>query len=168
MPREEGGRTTTGLILTRPTAVVAGDILWGQASLIAEAHRALAAIYLQGNLIAGPRAVGAGRPAARRSVGAARHLLALADHLRRDGRCLDGLHICYTVMKDFPENQTIWSATDKAWRCAGREIGAGTSRATTWAPPAICSTARPSSPNGNWRPRSGQAPPGEKRTHPEA
>ena len=43
--------------------------------------------------------------------------LALADILRRDGRCLMALHICYTVMNDIPDAQPLWSAVDQAWRC---------------------------------------------------
>lgn len=48
---------------------------------------------------------------------ATRHFLALADTLRREGRCLMALHICYTLLAELPDNQIVWSATDEAWRC---------------------------------------------------
>ena len=97
--------------------LVAGDILWSQGQFEqAEAHWAYA-IYLQGNLIAAHERLALASRQRGDQSGAARHFLALADYLRRDGRCLMALHICYTVMKDFPESQMIWSATDQAWRC---------------------------------------------------
>ena len=87
--------------------LISGDIYWSHSRFDRAEAQWAQAVHLQGNLIA------------------ARERLALADILRRDGRCLMALHICYTVMNDIPDAQPLWSAVDQAWRCA---IGAKTWR----------------------------------------
>jgi tetratricopeptide (TPR) repeat protein len=61
-------------------------------------------------------------------VGSNRHYLALADILRREGRCLMALHICYTVLTTLPNDPVVWSATEQAWRCVAVRDGQNTRR----------------------------------------
>ena len=49
--------------------------------------------------------------------GAIIQYLTLADILRGKGRCLMALHVCYTALIDRPDDQIVWSATERAWRC---------------------------------------------------
>lgn len=148
--------------------VVAGDILWGQGSFEqAEAHWAYA-IYLQGNLLAAHERLALASRQRGDLPGATRHFLALADYLRRDGRCLMALHICYTVMKVFPENQTIWSATDQAWRCVATRDRRGNDSGDHVAPGDLLNGA---AEFAQWQ-LAAEIRQGtllsEKRTHPEA
>lgn len=58
--------------------------------------------------------------------GMARHYLALAGLLQREGRHLMALHICYTALLLLPENRIVWTATEQAWRAvAVRDQAAG-------------------------------------------
>ena len=58
------------------------------------------------------------------TIGAARHYLALADSLRRDGRCLLALHICCAALSLTPDSPLVWAATESAWRCVAARNGA--------------------------------------------
>jgi len=50
------------------------------------------------------------------SQGATGLYLALAGSLRRQGRCLMALHVCYTALTQFPR-AIFWPTTEEAWRC---------------------------------------------------
>ncbi len=57
-------------------------------------------------------------------AGAARHYLALADSLRRDGRCRLALHVCCAALTLLPDSSLVWAATEDAWRCVAARDGA--------------------------------------------
>lgn len=58
------------------------------------------------------------------TTSAARHYMAQAEGLRREGRCLVALHIAYTALSLAPDDAGIWRVTDDAWRCVAiRERG---------------------------------------------
>lgn len=68
--------------------------------------------------------------AARRSgdpAGAAHHYLALADNLRREGRCLLALHVCCAALSLLPDSPVVWTATESAWRCVAVRDNVGAS-----------------------------------------
>lgn len=97
--------------------LISGDIFWNK-GLVENAEAQWShAVNLQGDLIAARERLALARQHHGDTDGATRHFLALADILRRDGRCLMALHICYTAMSDLPDSQMVWSATDQAWRC---------------------------------------------------
>ncbi len=57
-------------------------------------------------------------------VAATHHLIALADALRREGRCLLALHICCRALMLRPDGALVWATTEAAWRCvAVRDSG---------------------------------------------
>lgn len=97
--------------------LISGDIFWSKRQVdLAEAQWAHA-VNLQGDLIPARERLALARKHHGDTAGATRHFLALADILRRDGRCLMALHVCYTVLADQPDSPLVWSATDQAWRC---------------------------------------------------
>ncbi len=97
--------------------LIAGDILWSHGRFDqAEAEWTNVLALEQNSAAARERLAVAGRRRGDLSA-ATRHYLALADTLRREGRCLMALHICYTLLSEMPDSQIIWSAADKAWRC---------------------------------------------------
>ncbi|CUS03991.2 protein of unknown function [Candidatus Promineifilum breve] len=97
--------------------LIAGDIHWSHGQFDqAEAEWTRVLTLLSESVAARERLAVACR---RRGdlTAATRHNLALADTLRREGRCLMALHICYTLLSELPDNHIVWSAADKAWRC---------------------------------------------------
>lgn len=63
-------------------------------------------------------------------VAATHHLMALADALRREGRCLLALHICCRALTLRPDDALVWATTEAAWRCVAvrDEMGHAASR----------------------------------------
>ena len=63
-------------------------------------------------------------------VAATHHLMALADALRREGRCLLALHICCRALTLSPDDAAVWATTEAAWRCVAvrDEMGHAASR----------------------------------------
>ena len=63
-------------------------------------------------------------------VAATLHLMALADALRREGRCLLALHICCRALTLRPDDALVWATTEAAWRCVAvrDEMGNAASR----------------------------------------
>lgn len=97
--------------------LLAGDIYWKHKQMDKAVAQWEAAAELQGGSIAAhERLVMASRQRGDLAA-AARHYLALAESLLRDGRCLMALHICYTAMSESPDPQTLWTVTEEAWRC---------------------------------------------------
>ena len=58
------------------------------------------------------------------NAGAAGHYLALADSLRRDGRCRLALHVCCDALSLTPDSPLVWAAAEDAWRCVAARDGA--------------------------------------------
>lgn len=97
--------------------LISGDIFWSKGKVDQAEAQWSHAVNLQGDLIPARERLALARKHHGDLAGATGHFLALADILRRDGRCLMALHICYTVLGDQPDSQPVWSATDRAWRC---------------------------------------------------
>jgi tetratricopeptide (TPR) repeat protein len=58
------------------------------------------------------------------AAGAVRHYMALADSLRRAGRCLLALHVCCAALSLTPDSPRLWATTEDAWRCVAARNGA--------------------------------------------
>ncbi len=106
--------------------LLAGEIYWDHQQVEeAEAQWEAAARLRKDSLVAHERLAMAGkqRGDAEAALG---HYLTLTEHLRRDGRCLMALHICYTALTEFPDAPTVWPSTEEAWRCvAARDQRSG-------------------------------------------
>ena len=72
---------------------------------------------------------------------AARHYLSLADNLRRSGRCLLALHVCYVALSLLPDSPIVWTATENAWRCVAVRDSAGGGSASRVEPGDLLSAA---------------------------
>lgn len=97
--------------------LVSGDLFWRQGlPELAEVQWAHA-LELRKDLIAARERLALAFRHRGDETGATRHFLELAEMLRRDGRCLMALHVCYTIMKDRADDETVWATTDRAWRC---------------------------------------------------
>lgn len=97
--------------------LIAGDIYWNHKQFEeAEAQWAAAARLQENSIAARERLAMVGKQRGDLDA-AARHYLWLAESLRREGRCLMALHICYTALVEFPDTQSVWSVAEQAWRC---------------------------------------------------
>ena len=106
--------------------LVAGDILWRQRRVDDAQSRWEQALRLRGDMLGAHERLALACQSRGDVAGTARHYLALADILRRDGRCLMALHICYVALTMLPENRIVWAATEQSWRCvAARDQTAG-------------------------------------------
>lgn len=97
--------------------LICGDIYWSKGQVDKAEIQWAHAIHLQSDMLAARERLALVSEYRGDHAATTRHFLALADILRREGRCLMALHICYTVMTKQPDSQPIWSATDQAWRC---------------------------------------------------
>jgi tetratricopeptide (TPR) repeat protein len=97
--------------------LIAGDILWSHGQFDRAEGEWLRVLALQRDSTAARERLAVACRRRGDLTATARHYLALADILRREGRCLMALHICYTLLSELPGNQIVWSATDEAWRC---------------------------------------------------
>lgn len=97
--------------------LITGDIYWSHDRIDEAEVQWSRALRLQSNFIAARERLALARLRRGDQAGWIRHNLALADVLRREGRCLMALHICYTTLTTLPDNQLVWSATEQAWRC---------------------------------------------------
>ena len=97
--------------------LIAGDICWSRKLFDRAETEWSHVLRLQDDSVAARERLALAYQRRGDLTGATRHYLALADILRREGRCLMALHICYTLLADMPDNQIVWSATDQAWRC---------------------------------------------------
>lgn len=97
--------------------LISGDIYWNKGHIDKAEAQWSHAVSLQADMVAARERLALARRHQGDVAGATAHFLALAGILRRDGRCLMALHICYTVMTEQPESRTVWSATEEAWRC---------------------------------------------------
>lgn len=97
--------------------LITGDIYWSHGRAAEAEERWQAALRLQGDLVAAHERLALARRRRGDLSGAITQYLSLADILRRKGRCLMALHICYTALLDRPDDQAVWSATERAWRC---------------------------------------------------
>lgn len=97
--------------------LIAGDICWSRRLFDQAESEWNHVLRLQEDSVAARERLALAHQRRGDLTGATRHYLALADILRREGRCLMALHICYTLLADMPDNPIVWSATDEAWRC---------------------------------------------------
>ncbi len=97
--------------------LIAGDICWSRKEFDRAETEWARVLQLHNDSIAARERLALAHQRRGDLTGATRHYLALADILRREGRCLMALHICYTLLADMPDSQIVWSATDQAWRC---------------------------------------------------
>lgn len=98
------------------TYLITGDILWQQGQAADAVTRWEQALRLQSDLLGAHERLAMACRQRGDLAGTARHYLALAEALRRDGRYLMALHICYTALSLLPENRIVWTATEQAWR----------------------------------------------------
>ena len=98
--------------------LISGDIFWSQGQFERAEAQWTHAVALREDLIAARERLALACRRRGDEDAAIGHFLDLADILRRDGRCLMALHICYTVMADRPTDAArVWEATNQAWRC---------------------------------------------------
>jgi len=103
-----------------------GDLLWARGEAEAAEGRWTQAVRLRPDSLRAHERLALACQRRDDRGGMARHYLALADTLRRQGRHLTALHICYTALLLLPENRIIWTATEQAWRAvAVRDRAAG-------------------------------------------
>lgn len=97
--------------------LIAGDIYWNHKEIEEAEAQWESAARLQTDLLAARERLAMVSMHRGDVEAATRHYLSLAESLRREGRCLMALHICYTALVEFPDIQTVWSAAEQAWRC---------------------------------------------------
>lgn len=97
--------------------LMSGDLFWSQGQFDRAETQWAHAIELRKNMVAARERLALACRHRGDTAGAVDHFLGLADTLRREGRCLMALHVCYTIMKDRPDDVDVWAATDRAWRC---------------------------------------------------
>ena len=97
--------------------LMSGDMFWSHGQFDQAEAQWGHAIELRKNMIAARERLALAYRHRGDMAGALGHFLELAETLRREGRCLMALHVCYTVIKDQPDNANVWAATDRAWRC---------------------------------------------------
>lgn len=100
--------------------LIGGDILWSHGEFDKAEAQWAQAVNLQSDLVAARERLALASQHRGDQAGMTRHYLAVADILRREGRCLMALHICYTLLSTQPDSQPVWSATDQAWRCVAQ------------------------------------------------
>lgn len=104
--------------------LVTGDILWHEGRAGEAEARWQQALALRPDLLGAHERLGLACQRRGDNIGVARHYMALAEALRREGRCLMALHIGFTTLSLLPDNRLVWAATEEAWRCvAAREGG---------------------------------------------
>jgi len=116
--------------------LITGDIYWSRGHAAAAEERWQGAIRLQGDMVATYERLALARRHGNDPDGAIAQYLALAEILRREGRCLLALHICYTALSDRPDDHTVWAAADRAWRCVAAR-GRGEAEAARVEPGAL-------------------------------
>ena len=97
--------------------LMSGDLFWSQGQFDQAETQWTHALELQKNLVAARERLALARRQRGDTRAATHHFLELAEMLRRGGRCLMALHICYTVLRDRPDDEDVWSTADQAWRC---------------------------------------------------
>jgi tetratricopeptide (TPR) repeat protein len=106
--------------------LLAGDILWSQGQTAQAEARWEQALELQSDMVSLRERLALACRRRDDVAGAVGHYLALARILRREGRCLMSLHVCYTALPLRPEDPELWTATEQAWECvAARDGGKG-------------------------------------------
>ncbi len=103
--------------------LLTGDILWRAERADEATARWEQALRLRPDLAGARERLGLACQRRGDLSGAARHYLALADTLRREGRCLMALHIDFTTLSLLPDNRLVWAATEEAWRCVAARDG---------------------------------------------
>lgn len=103
--------------------LLTGDILWRQGRADAAEARWEQALALQSDMVTIRERLALACRRRGDAAGAVRHYLALADVLRREGRCLMSLHVCCTALAMTPADRGVWAITEQAWRCAARREG---------------------------------------------
>lgn len=103
--------------------LIAGDILWSQDQPKAAEAKWELALELQSDMVTLRERLALACRRRDDIEGAVGHYLALAGILRREGRCLMSLHVCYTALQLSPEDQEIWTATEQAWACVAAREG---------------------------------------------
>jgi tetratricopeptide (TPR) repeat protein len=114
--------------------LMSGDIEWSRGNVVAAEARWQRAVRAQADLTAGYERLALACRRRGDRAGEARHYMRLADILRRAGRCLMALHVCYTTLTDRPDDPLVWAATDQAWRCVAardRQDGLANARVET-------------------------------------
>ncbi|MCL4804335.1 MAG: tetratricopeptide repeat protein [Anaerolineae bacterium] len=97
--------------------LICGDIFWSHGDVEKAEAQWAHAVNLSSDMVAARERLALAGQRRGDLAGMTRHYLAVADILRREGRCLMALHICYTLLGDQPDSRPVWSATDQAWRC---------------------------------------------------
>jgi tetratricopeptide (TPR) repeat protein len=103
--------------------LLTGDILWRQGLYDAAETRWEQALELQGDMITIRERLALACRRRGDTASALHHYLALADILRREGRCLMALHVCYTALALTADERALWAATERAWRCVAAREG---------------------------------------------
>ncbi len=104
--------------------LLAGDILWSQGEMTQAEARWEQGLELQSDMVSLRERLALACRRRDDVAGAMGHYLALAAVLRREGRCLMSLHVCFTALPLSPDDQELWTATEQAWNCvAARDEG---------------------------------------------
>jgi tetratricopeptide (TPR) repeat protein len=103
--------------------LLAGDILWSQGQTEQAEARWEQGLELQSDMVSLRERLALACRRRDDVAGAVGHYLALARILRREGRCLMSLHVCYTALPLKPKDQELWTATEQAWKCVAARDG---------------------------------------------
>ena len=97
--------------------LLSGDLYWSRRQPLDALAQWKDALRLRSDYVAAHERLAMAYRQKNDQDGSIHHYLALADILRREGRCLMALHICYTALTLSTKNHAVWSQTEQAWRC---------------------------------------------------